>query len=159
MMFEDNDELQRNQNPCSTPFSELKTNMMEIDEGIHKKIQKKPAENAKPIDLKRSRVIYHRNFFFENEDHPFDSTYLNGRPDEICMALDNGKTVYVDGLLGALESMKEGEESMFIINYKRMYGELGCPPRVMISIFLIRTLLTIASLFLVETKSRRSLCN
>ena len=115
-------------NPCLTSFSELRKSMIEVVPGVFKKYSTKADDSSTLIDLKRHRVIYHRLFYLEGEDFPFDSTYLNGKPDEICLATSNMN--YVEGLLEALETMKEGEQSLFVISYKKMFKELGAPPRV-----------------------------
>lgn len=125
----DNDDLDKYKNPCSVTFAELKKDMAQIGDGIVKKVLKKPAEGANDIDLSRNRVTYHRNFYEELAEHPFDSTYLNGKPDVICLPLDNTYG-YLDGFLEAISTMKKGEHSLFIISYKKMFGPLGCPPRV-----------------------------
>lgn len=123
------DDMEKYRNPCSTPFDELKQEMTHVAVGIVKKVLKKPAEGAKAVDLNRTRVTYHRNFYMEFAEHPFDSTYLNGRPDEMFLPLDNNRR-YLDGFLEAISTMQNGEQSLFIISYKKMFGPLGCPPRV-----------------------------
>lgn len=114
--------------PCVTSLMELKASMAEISDGIFKRIEKKPEQGAKKVDLDRQRITYHRNMYSEGEDYPFDSTYLNGETDEVCLPLK--KDSYLEGFLEALSSMKEGEQSLFVISYKKMFKELGCPPRV-----------------------------
>lgn len=115
-------------NPCATSFADLKASMTEISDGIFKRIQKQPEESAKKVNLDRQRITYHRNMYAEGKDHPFDSTYLNGKTDEVCLPLK--KEEYLEGFLEALSSMKEGEQSLFVISFKKMFKELGCPPRV-----------------------------
>lgn len=104
--------------------------MTEVLPCVWKKILKRPAKDAAKIDLLRTRVIYHRNFYVEGEDLPFDSTYLKNKKDTICLSLNEG--LHLPGFLQALETMKEGERSYFIIGYQQMFKELGCPPRVRI---------------------------
>ena len=116
-------------NPCETSFDEWKSTMTEVTEDVLKKVVKKPKEDAKKIDLLSQRISYHRNMYVENEDYPFDSTYLNGKSDEICLPLDSNG-VFLIGFLEALESMKEGEKSLFLIGYKKMFKEIGSQPRV-----------------------------
>jgi hypothetical protein len=48
-------------NPCETTFAELKAEMTEVSDDVFKKVLKKPADDAKEIDLMRTRVTYHRN--------------------------------------------------------------------------------------------------
>lgn len=115
-------------NPCESSFADLKSQMTEISDGVFKRVVKQPADAAKSIEIKRSRITYHRNMYLEKADQPFDSTNLNGKPGVICLALN--KELHLDGFVEALESMKEGEQSIFVIDYKKMFKELGCPPRV-----------------------------
>ena len=59
--------------------------------------------------------------FFEGETTAFDFS-------------SNSTTLQmVDLILGlqiAAQSMKKKEEAQFIIDYKLMFGEMGCPPRI-----------------------------
>lgn len=100
--------------------------MDEVFEGVWKTVVKAAPGNAKAIDFSRHRITYHRNFFMENETAPFDSTYLNGKPDVICNDIDGKLT----GFAEALSTMKEGESARFIITHKKMFGVNGCLPRV-----------------------------
>lgn len=128
MNWTEEDQPHTYQNPCSVSFNEWKKEMVEVSEGVFKKVVKQPVPDAKVIDLTRTRVTYHRNMYQELQEYPFDSTYLNGKTDELCLATNNGS--YLLGFLKAIESMKEGEKSMFIVSYKMMFKELGCIPRV-----------------------------
>lgn len=124
-------DLEVYKNPCASTFQELKENMVKISDGVFKKVLKKAANDAKEVDLQRTRVVYHRNLFLENSDLPFDSTYLSSNaPDEICLPLKN--KVILIGFGEALNSMKEGEQSLFVVSYKKMFGVQGCPVRVSI---------------------------
>lgn len=122
------EDLETFANPCSS-FAEKQKEMDFISEGLYKKFLVKPEPDAKEIDLKRCRVIYHRNMYTEGQNYPFDSTYLNHRTDEVCLPL-NYEGVYLEGFLEALETMKEGEQSLFLISHKKMFKELGCLGRV-----------------------------
>lgn len=113
-------------NNVKLSFEEQKEQMEKVSKGIWKKVLKAPSSNAKSIDFSRDRVTYHRNLFMEDEPAPFDSTYLNGKPDEIGNIEE-----YLEGLIEALSSMKEGESSQFIISPEKMFGSQGCMPRVM----------------------------
>jgi FKBP-type peptidyl-prolyl cis-trans isomerase len=128
--WDDNNEedLKKNQNPCTTSFAEWREKMECISEGVYKKVLKKAPAEEKLINLKGNRVVYHRNFFMEDDVSPFDSTYLNGKPDEFCLSLQEGSCL--TGVFEALSSMKIGERSLFIVDYKKMFREMGCPPRV-----------------------------
>lgn len=127
---EDIENLDNFKNPCATTFAEWKSDMSEILPGVWKKVVKHGAKDAKLIELSRTRVMYHRNLYMEGDDHPFDSTYLSDKKDgdEICLPMKSGS--YIEGILEALGTMKEGEKSLFIISYQLMFKELGCKPRV-----------------------------
>lgn len=121
-------EVENYMNPLHQTFDEQKATMEQVFEGVWKRVLKPAPLNAKSIDFSRHRITYHRNFFMENEPAPFDSTYLNGnKPDEVCQDLNN----YLEGFLEALSTMREGESSLFIISYQKMFGEAGCMPRVL----------------------------
>lgn len=128
MWSDEEDLLEKHANPCATTFAAFVSEMDLLSEGLHKKVLKKPAEGAPEIDLLRNRITYHRNLYFENEDQPFDSTYMNKKPDTLCLGVQTEQCL--EGIAEALQSMKEGEHSHFIISYKKMFKELGCPPRV-----------------------------
>lgn len=137
LLWEDvNDEdLEKFASPCSSTFAEKQKEMEMISEGLYKKVLQPAGPDAKAIDVRRNRVIYHRNMYIEDDSNPFDSTYLNGKSDVLCLALNNDGR-YLEGFLEALETMKEGEQSLFLISYKKMFKELGCPPRVSSNHFL-----------------------
>jgi FKBP-type peptidyl-prolyl cis-trans isomerase len=128
MFWTTEEDSDKYKNPCDTSFAKWQAAMTEICDGVYKKVQKEPSNDAKEVNLNRHRITYHRNMYLEGEDHPFDSTYLNGKTDEVCLPLKSDG--YLDGFLEALKSMKEGEQSLFLISYKKMFKELGCPPRV-----------------------------
>lgn len=114
--------------PLETPFSELKTKMEVTSEGVWKKIYKEAKKDAELVDFSKHRVTYHRNLYQETESHPFDSTWLNGKPDIIS---PNDTHCILEGILDALSTMKEGEQSYFILSYSKMFKENGCEPRVL----------------------------
>jgi hypothetical protein len=113
------DLLDRYANPCSTTFAEQQKKMDLVSEGLYKKVLKSSDPDAKAVDVCRQRVIYHRNMYIEDESNPFDSTHLIGKAEEMCLPLDK-QTVYLEGFVEALETMKEGEQSLFLISYKKM---------------------------------------
>lgn len=114
--------------PLDTPFNELKLKMENEIEDVWKKVYKEAPKNAISVDLSRHRVTYHRNLYMEEDSHPFDSTWLNGRPHIINPHETNQ---YLEGILDALSTMKEGEQSYFVISYRKMFKEQGCEPRVL----------------------------
>lgn len=128
MFWNEEADVDAYKNPCETSFANWKKSMIEISDGVYKKILKTAPVEAKAVEIERQRITYHRNFYIEGEDAPFDSTYLSGEPDEICLPIKGG--IYLDGFLEALGSMKEGEQSLFVVSYKKMFKELGCKPRV-----------------------------
>lgn len=119
-------DVENHLNPLELTFDEQKMHMSEVFDGVWKKVVKEAPTNAKSIDFSRHRITYHRNFFMEGGTAPFDSTYLNGKPDVICNDIGTKLT----GFAEALSTMKEGESAMFIITYKKMFGANGCMPRV-----------------------------
>lgn len=128
MHFIEEENVEKYYNPCTTSFSVWRKEMTMITEHIYKQVLKRPAASAVPIDLKRMKITYHRNLYMEKSDAPFDSTYLNHRPDVVCMPTDN--QTYLDGILEALSTMKAMEHSLFIISYHKMFKELGIMPRI-----------------------------
>lgn len=127
--FSDNPSLENNMNPLEVSFDQQKLQMENISDDIWKKIIVPAQSDAKSIDLSRHVIIYHRNFFMENHTVPFDSTHLkSGDPDEFHP--DNIQNL-LTGLIEAMSSMKEGEKSLFIIGSAKMFGPLGCVPRVL----------------------------
>lgn len=119
-------EVENYLNPIEQTFEEQKMHMTEVFDGVWKKVLKAAPQNAKAIDFSRHRITYHRNFFMENDTAPFDSTYLNGKPDIVCNDIESK----LPGFAEALSTMKEGESALFIISYKKMFGVNGCLPRV-----------------------------
>ncbi|XP_070491440.1 inactive peptidyl-prolyl cis-trans isomerase shutdown-like [Chironomus tepperi] len=114
--------------PLDTPFNELKLKMDNVIQDVWKKVYKEAPKNAISVDLSRHRVTYHRNLYMEEDSHPFDSTWLNGKPHIINPHETNQ---YLEGILDAISTMKEGEQSYFVISYRKMFKEKGCEPRVL----------------------------
>lgn len=63
--------------------------------------------------------------YFENVAEPFDCNSIH-KPLKVDLK-DNG---LLPGLQMAIQSMKVGEYSMFLISYKVLYGILGAPPKI-----------------------------
>lgn len=99
--------------------------MDQISELIYKKVIKHGEE--KLIDLESSKVTYEYSFYLENEDDPFDSSYINKKP--ACIGLSLGLDTF-RGYTEAISTMSNKEESLFCISYKLLFGELGSPPRI-----------------------------
>lgn len=71
-------------------------------------------------------VVFNFNAFRDNEDEPFDSTFMRNRPFKVRL----GQGDLLMGLEEALKTMKKSEKSQFLIHYDLAYGEFGCPPRI-----------------------------
>jgi FK506-binding protein 6 len=71
-------------------------------------------------------VVFNCNAFCDNEDEPFDSSFMRNRPFKARL----GKGDLLMGLEEAIMTMKKSEKSQFLIHYDLAYGELGCPPRI-----------------------------
>jgi FK506-binding protein 6 len=70
-------------------------------------------------------VTIHYSLSLEEQDEPFDSTYLRGRPERY--RLDEGQLL--PGLEIAIKSMKMSEKAEFLIEPHCAFGTMGCPPR------------------------------
>ncbi|CAG9804941.1 unnamed protein product [Chironomus riparius] len=114
--------------PLDVPFSELKLKMNEVVQDVWKKIYIEAPKTAISVDLSRHRVTYHRNLYMEADSHPFDSTWLNKKPHIIN---PHETDQILEGMLDALGTMKAGEQSYFLISYRKMFKEQGCEPRVL----------------------------
>lgn len=73
-----------------------------------------------------AQVTIHYLGYFEHNDDPFDSTYVNGRPKTIRL----GQLCVISGLEIGLLSMKKHEIAIFLIHPDLAYKALGCPPRI-----------------------------
>lgn len=62
----------------------------------------------------------------EAQDEPFDSSVLRGRKERYKL----GEGRLIQGLDVAIQSMKKGEKSQFLIYHQYAFGLMGCPPRV-----------------------------
>lgn len=127
--WEDNEDLAKYLNPCKTTFGDMKKEMSEILRGIWKKIVKPAEENSPLVDLNRYRVSIRYNMYQEGDEEPFDSNFLTGKECVIDI-LNYAKQAPLEGFIEALNTMQVGEQSLFIITYKKMFKEMGCEPRV-----------------------------
>ena len=112
-------------NPCSTSFDNFRNEMVKISELMYKKVIQEGEENQ--IDLDSCRVTYEYNFYLENENDPFDSSYINKKPACVCWSL--GLDTF-PGYTEAISTMTDKEEALFCISYKLLFGDLGSPPRI-----------------------------
>lgn len=119
-----NDYNEEANSPWLHSFQQLKEKMIKIpNENIYKRIITEG--DGEVMGPTKCRVRYSYNYFFEYEKNAFDSSYFSGKNSKI-MNFDEVMT----GIWAALETMKKDEESQFIIDYKLMFGEFGCPPRI-----------------------------
>ncbi|KAK7075718.1 Inactive peptidyl-prolyl cis-trans isomerase fkbp6, partial [Halocaridina rubra] len=107
----------------SAPFEKLARHMEDIsgDGGVFKKLVWPGSGGDIP---KSATITFHYNAFLEDTDEPFDSTYLRNKPEK--KRLDE----CLPGLAIALETMRIGETSRFLVKPRYAYGEIGCPPRI-----------------------------
>lgn len=71
-------------------------------------------------------VTIHYSLYLEDQDEPYDSTILRGRPERF--KLDDGRLL--PGIELAVKSMLAKERSEFLIQPQYAFGDMGCPPRV-----------------------------
>lgn len=127
--LDDGDETYGLSDPVVSPweksFDELRESMIKLPEiDIYKKVVKEGL--GKELTTQNARIAIHYNAYLENEAIAFDSSYLRGHP----VVFEIGKEEIMPGIELAVKSMREGEESQFVISYKLLLGEMGCPPRV-----------------------------
>lgn len=99
--------------------------MIKVNDNVYKKVITEGYDN-KPVPRTACRVTVNYNGFFEKETTPFDSTYLRGKPFVFTIGQDD----VLEGLNEAVLTMNIGEESQFVLSYKILFKEMGCPPRV-----------------------------
>lgn len=109
--------------PWKKKFDELKPLMEPLlndaDGWIYKRIITEG--NGDVMGDRNCRVQWSYSMFLEGQEDAFDST-PSSRSERTEITL-NGHQL-------ALGSMRQGEEAQFLISYKFMYRDLGCPPRI-----------------------------
>ncbi|XP_026836370.1 inactive peptidyl-prolyl cis-trans isomerase shutdown isoform X2 [Drosophila erecta] len=118
----DSEELR---SPWTHSFDELRALMSEIDEHIYKRITRTGHVDRDAVPNK-ARVSVRYSGYWESEAAPFDSSLLRGTKFEF----ETGQGTVVEGLEAAVRTMRPYEQAEFIISYKLLFGELGCPPRI-----------------------------
>ena len=114
------------ENDNLTSFQRKAIGMKDLrEDGLVKKRLLKPGLECDGNVPDRSAVVIHYSCMIEDQDEPYDSTYLRSRPER--HRLGNG--VLLPGIEIAILSMKKCEKSEFIIQPQLAYGPLGCPPR------------------------------
>lgn len=115
----DDDEMDADVKPKATPwldsFDELKATMVKIP---NYKIYKRTVVegNGDVMGRRKCRIQWSYSMFMEREENSYDSSYgiKTNMYDELF-----------EGIWYALETMRKGEESHFIIGYELMFGEFG----------------------------------
>ena len=102
------------------------------DGGVKKRIIKGGVEMDGSIPEKGSITI-HYSMRLEYQDEPFDSSYFRGRAERY--RLDDGQLL--PGLEMGIRTMKNTERAEFLIHPDYGFGEMGCPPRVPQSAFIL----------------------
>ncbi|KAH8252300.1 hypothetical protein KR038_004427, partial [Drosophila bunnanda] len=111
--------------PWMRPFDELRALMQPIGEHIFKRIMRHGHEERDPVPDK-ARVSIRYSGYWEGVGAPFDSSLLRGTKFEF----ETGTKMVLEGLEAAVRTMRPYEQSEFIISYKLLFRELGCPPRI-----------------------------
>ncbi|XP_055386503.1 inactive peptidyl-prolyl cis-trans isomerase shutdown [Condylostylus longicornis] len=111
--------------PWQEPFEKLRSTMVKINDLIFKRVVLEGNKESKIVP-DRARVSIQYTSYAEDSSKTFDSTYLRGKPH----TFHTGNHEVLPGIEEAVKTMKLEEESQFIISYKLLYGELGCPPRI-----------------------------
>ncbi|KFB41467.1 AGAP011458-PA-like protein [Anopheles sinensis] len=120
---EDEENITQQATPWNGSFDELRKEMQPISQLIYKRITK---EGTGKWQSNNIRVTIEYNAFNEHELRPFDSSKLRKVPCRFIL----GAGDVLPGLDQAVQTMLVGEEAEFLISYKLLYGEVGCPPRI-----------------------------
>ncbi|XP_016927793.3 inactive peptidyl-prolyl cis-trans isomerase shutdown [Drosophila suzukii] len=111
--------------PWTQSFEELRELMNKINEFMHKRTTREGHVDRDVVPDK-ARVSVRYSFYWEGMGAPFDSSMLRGTKFEF----ETGQKAVVMGLEAAVLTMRPYEQAEFIISYKLLFGELGCPPRI-----------------------------
>ncbi|XP_062131759.1 inactive peptidyl-prolyl cis-trans isomerase shutdown [Drosophila sulfurigaster albostrigata] len=129
---DDNDDVENSevdnetlQSPWTKSFDELRQLMTPISEHIFKRITREGIKEQGMVPEK-ARVALRYSAYWEGECAPFDSSMLRGTKFEF----ETGRNIVLEGLEAAVRSMHPYEQAEFIISYKLLFHELGCPPRI-----------------------------
>ncbi|XP_055305098.1 inactive peptidyl-prolyl cis-trans isomerase shutdown [Sitodiplosis mosellana] len=119
---EDEEDLDIKLSPWKKSFAELKLSMVQVPNemgSVYKRIITKGIDEV--MNSPNCRIRWTFSMFFEGEPMAFDSSSNPVTVQKIDLIL---------GLQIAAESMQKKEEAQFVIDYKLMFGEIGCPPRI-----------------------------
>ncbi|KAH8299541.1 hypothetical protein KR044_002514, partial [Drosophila immigrans] len=111
--------------PWTKSFDELRQLMTPISEHIYKRITREGVKEQGLVPDK-ARVSLRYSAYWEGQSAPFDSSMLRGTKFEFA----TGCNIVLEGLEAAVRSMHPYEQAEFIISYKLLFHELGCPPRI-----------------------------
>ncbi|XP_031632253.1 inactive peptidyl-prolyl cis-trans isomerase shutdown-like [Contarinia nasturtii] len=110
--------------PWKKSFTELKTLMVNVPNkfgsaSIYKRIISEG--KGEVMQSYNCRIEWTFSMFFENESNAFDSKTkpITAEISEMLI-----------GIQIAVKTMRKKEEAQFVIDYKLMFGEMGCPPRI-----------------------------
>jgi hypothetical protein len=151
--WNNSEKLAQHLNPCKVSFEEMKKSMVEVYNGVWKKVMSPAPENALQADLSCHRVAIRYSMYQEKEEEPFDSNFITGKYVEISL---NSYQRPLEGFVEALSSMCEGEHSLFIITYKKMFRETGCPPRVSLSYLIIDCFNTLNVFLIISCRLKKN---
>lgn len=106
-------------------FDKIRTKMTPVTEDgkVMKYIKQEGIGEVVPPNY---GVTIHYLGYFEYNDEPFDSTYINGKPRMVRLE----QHCLIPGLELGILSMKKHEKAMFLIHPDLAYKTLGCPPRI-----------------------------
>ncbi|KAH8348229.1 hypothetical protein KR084_005663, partial [Drosophila pseudotakahashii] len=111
--------------PWTQSFEELRVLMNRIDDHMYKRITREGHVEREVVPDK-ARVSVRYSFYWEGSGAPFDSSMLRGTKFEF----ETGQKMVIVGLESAVRTMRPYEQAEFIVSYKLLFGELGCPPRI-----------------------------
>ena len=96
------------------------------EDGFVKKKVLNPGLECDGIVPEKAVIVLHYTCCIEDQDEPFDSTYIRGRPERHRLGVGS----LLPGLEIAIHSMKKKEKSEYLIDPVLGFGVLGCPPRI-----------------------------
>lgn len=99
--------------------------MTTINEFIYKKVTKEGNKGLGTVP-NNARVCIRYNAYWEGEGAPFDSSFMRGSSHNFY----TGRQEVLEGLEEAVRTMHKSEQAQFVISYKLLFHDMGCPPRV-----------------------------
>ncbi|XP_033251234.1 inactive peptidyl-prolyl cis-trans isomerase shutdown-like isoform X1 [Drosophila miranda] len=112
--------------PSTQSFEELKKLMEPINENIFKRITRE-GHQGRGLVPDKARVAVRYSGYWEGESSPFDSSL--SRRTKFYFETGAGCDV-LEGLQAAVLTMRPYEKAEFIMSYKLLFHEMGCPPRI-----------------------------